>query len=212
MKFFDLDNCITKSRQKISPKMKKKLATLGEFVVISGAGKRQMQYQLDDLDCEILAQSGNNAPGWRNELEPEEKTEILNHINKFGFPVQFLLEDRGCQMSYSFVGHQADQIVKDNFDPKQKIRALVLKKFPFVSKTLVVKVAGTTCLDYTKKNGTKGKNIERYIKENHLNKKDCVYYGDALFKGGNDETVLGVIRCIKVKNPDDLYKKLCKKQ
>ena len=40
------------------------------------------------------------------------------------------------------------------------------------------------------------------------NKDECVYYGDALIPGGNDESVIGVIETIPVVNHRDTYRKL----
>lgn len=210
MKFFDMDGTICESRQKIRPEIKKALMGLKcPIAVISGASREQMLIQLDGLRCIKFAQSGNDTQLWKNELNHGQKRDIWRHVSKLGYPIdEKHLEDRGCQMAYSFIGHNADQALKLNFDPDQKLRKWFLRQFPFKSKTLTVRIGGTTCLDYTHKNGTKGKNIERWIKETGLKKKDCVYYGDALFKGGNDESVLGVIKCIEVKNPNDLLKKL----
>ena len=117
-------------------------------------------------------------------------------------------QNRGCQISFSFTGHNADVKWKAKFDPLKKYRNYVLKNVPFKSKTLTVRVAGTTCFDYNKKHSLKGDNLKRYMKLHKLNPKKCVYYGDNFTKGGNDESVLGVMQCIKVKNPNDLLKKL----
>lgn len=211
VRIFDLDNTLTESKQKISLEMKKALLAQNcPIIVISGANREQIEYQLDGLFCTILAQSGNDTPKWKNELKSNESQEVWLHINSFAYCGTDMdsWDNRGSQISFSFIGHRAEISSKKKFDPERKIRQAILKQHPFKSKTLQVTIAGTTCLDYTRKNGTKGKNIERWIKENKLNKKDCVYYGDALFKGGNDESVKDVIRCISVKNPADLLKKL----
>ena len=210
MIFFDMDGTICESRQKISPEMKEALQRLKKpFIVISGAANTQMEYQLDGLDCITLSQSGNFNPLWKNALKKYELVEIWVHITKIAteltnYKSSTMIENRGCQVALSCVGHSAPIDKKVAFDPDKKIRAGILKKYPFNSKTLTVRVAGTTCFDYTLKTGTKGCNIARWLKENRLRKKDCVYYGDALFKGGNDETVIGVIRTVKVKNPAHL--------
>lgn len=209
MIFADLDNTICESRQKISKEMKKVLSKL-DLIVISGASREQMKLQLDGLKCEIMAQSGNDTSLWQNKLNKKEIIEIENHIHKFSNIYPDQLENRGCQIAFSFVGHHAEIENKKAFDPTRKIRKTLLKRIPFQSKTLICKVAGTTCLDYTKRDGTKGKNIEKWIKEKRLKKKDCVYFGDALFKGGNDESVKGVIKCVEVANPTDLLLKLKK--
>lgn len=208
--FLDLDNTVTESRQKISPQVKKALEKLQvRLYVISGASKEQMEYQLDGLLCTILAQSGNDTPLWKNELTGKEYFECERHFLQFlSLGTQDVIENRGSQIAVSLVGHNRNSKIKKIFDPKQIIRQAILKQHPFKSKTLTCRIAGTTCFDYTHKNGTKGKNIACWIKEKKLNKKDCIYYGDALFKGGNDESVKGVIKTISVKNPEDLLKKI----
>lgn len=207
MLIFDMDGTICESKQKISKEMKDKLATLGSIAVISGASREQMEKQLDGLECTILAQCGNDTPLWQNKLNFFELWEIKSHVRRFGNPRDNRkFENRGSQIAYSFIGHNAKRELKLAYDPEGKVRQEILEKYPFKSKTLKVKIGGTTCLDYTKY--TKGDNIARWIKENKLKKKDCVYYGDALFKGGNDESVIGVIKTIAVTSPADLLKKL----
>lgn len=209
MKFFDLDGTICESRQVISPKMKKKMLSLGEFVVVSGAEKSRIEKQMDGVPCIKMAQNGNETPDWQNTLTKKELKEIFAHIQKI--PINFnddCIHDRGCQVSLSFTGHNADIEWKKKFDPKKKYRNHILRKYPFKSKTLLVRVAGTTCLDYNRKGNLKGDNLKRYMKLHGLKKKDCIYYGDNFTKGGNDESVLGVMKCVRVKSPDDLYKKL----
>lgn len=209
MKFFDLDGTICESRQVISKKMKKKMLSIGEFVVVSGAEKKRIEKQMDGVPCIKMAQNGNDTPDWQNLLTKKELKEIFAHISKIKIDFNDdCIHDRGCQVSLSFTGHNADREWKLKFDPTKKYRNYILKKHPFKSKTLIVRVAGTTCLDYNRKGNLKGDNIERYIKLHGLKKKDCIYYGDNFDKGGNDESVLGVIKCVKVKSPDELWKKL----
>ena len=212
MIFFDMDDTICESRQIISPKMKKKLLSLKEpFVVATGAEKKRLIKQMDGVPCIMLAQNGNDAPDWKNTLTENEKVEVINHLHKVakftGCPIdKQTLHDRGCQMSYSFTGHDADIKWKRKFDPKKEYRENVLKNVPFKSKTMLVRVAGTTCFDYNKKGNLKGDNIKRYIKLHRLDKNDCIFYGDNFDKGGNDESVLKVMPCVKVSGPDELYK------
>lgn len=209
MLIFDMDGTICKSKQKITSQMKKKLEKLG-IVVISGASKKQMEYQLDGLNCTIMGQNGNDTSLWQNKLTDQDKKEIYYHIEKYGLLLNGLVDDRGCQISYSCIGHNKDHTLKKNFDPKQVIRKAILKQHPFKSKNLTAKIAGTTCFDYINKKGTKGDNLKRWLKENKISAKDCVYYGDALFKGGNDASVIGIMKCVKVKSPQDLLTKLNK--
>lgn len=216
--FSDLDGTITESRQIISSKMRKKLwkimapkniGVTNPIVVISGGEKSRIEKQMDNLPCIIMGQQGNEAPDWYNKLTKKEVKEIGRHIDSLGsyFPKD-CIHNRGCQVSLSFTGHHAPISIKEKFDPKKKFRQSILKKHPFKSKSLVVRIAGTTCFDYNRKNTLKGDNLKRYMKLHKINPKDCIYYGDNFNKGGNDESVLGVMKCIKVKGPDDLYNKL----
>lgn len=221
--FFDLDNTLTESKCIISDDMVKAIKKLkGDIIVISGAEKKQIRKQIKPI-CSlwrlyILAQSGSDCPYWKVKLVKSQKKEVYNHLTKIKnfFPHYFengdddLLQDRGCQLSFSFIGHNADLQKKKAFDRGGLFRKTVLKTIPFESKTLEVKVGGTTCLDYTNKNGTKGRNIDKFIDYKKWNKEECIYFGDALFEGGNDETVIGVIDTMEVSNPLDLINKLKK--
>ena len=64
---------------------------------------------------------------------------------------------------------------------------------------------GTTCLDFFLRGKNKGYNVLRLIKKEGWLHEDCIYVGDALFPGGNDETVLGVIPTHAVKDPDETF-------
>lgn len=211
--FLDLDGTITESREKISPKMKKKLLSLPPFVVVSGAEVQRMEKQMDGVPCIKMGQNGNDALDWYNKLTKREEAEIMSHLKRIsefeGLPIdKETVHNRGCQISFSFTGHTAPLKWKKMFDPTKQYRNHILENIPFVSRTLEVRVAGTTCFDYNRKGNLKGDNLKRYMKLHSLNPKDCIYYGDNFTKGGNDESVLGVMKCVRVTGPDDLYKKL----
>lgn len=209
--FFDMDGTITESRQDISIEMFRKLAKLKQdIIVISGAEIERMKKQLSNLPVFYMAQSGNDTKFWNDKLTDKELKEIYKHADKIIYIKADMLQNRGCQVSLSLVGHNADMEIKKKFDPDGTLRVDLLKEFPFESETLECRVAGTTCLDYTRKNGTKGKNIERLINYFKWKKEDCVYFGDKLMKGGNDESVVGVMDTVAVANPTDLLLKLSK--
>ena len=217
----DMDGTVTDSRQTIKQEMVvifKALRELGnDITIIRGATKEQILKQIGDINVNIMAQSGNETSFWKNRLNTRDKVEIFRHTNKVKetYPELFLnrnqldlLQDRGSQMSFSLVGHNADIEIKKAFDPNGDIRNKILKAIPFFSNNLEVRIGGTTCFDYTNKNGNKGKNIDRLIKMKGWNKDECIYFGDALFKGGNDESVIGIIDTVQVGNPDELILKL----
>jgi HAD superfamily hydrolase (TIGR01484 family) len=147
---------------------------------------------------------------WENKMNWLEKYEVFAYAYKIFSAKLFphkdkfdLLQDRGCQISYSFIGHHEDVSKKEKFDPDHKKRAMILKKYPFKSKTVEVKIAGTTCLDFFIKGSNKGSNIAALCKKMGWKKTECLYVGDALFAGGNDESVIGIIPTQEVRDPRD---------
>lgn len=198
--FLDLDNTVTESRGKISPEMFDTLSKIESVIIVSGADEKQIRSQIGDLKCEILAQNGNSNSIWKRELNEKEREEIMRHINSFAQIGEDQLEDRGAQISYSFVGHHAPIEDKKAFDPKGEYRRKVLKNYPLENDLIEVKIAGTTCFDYLPKGLHKGYNVAKFAKYMGWKKADCLYIGDALFPGGNDETVIGVIPTFPVEN------------
>jgi HAD superfamily hydrolase (TIGR01484 family) len=227
---FDMDETLTHSKTEISDKMFDALVRLSSrknVVVMSGAEFLQMKYQLRGLTTlTYLSVSGNISnmffpltSEWleyvHNEFTKAELNEISAHcemicrhvgINTAAALGDFV-QNRRAQVSLSLVGHNADLRRKKGFDPTKSKRLELLKQFPFESDTLTVSVGGTTCLDYTLKSGTKGKNMRRLVESLNLKKDQALYIGDALFPGGNDYSVVteGVCETIQVNNLDETY-------
>ena len=220
--FFDLDDTLTQSRSLMDSEMEKVLVDLVQIfdvTVVSGATVEQIKKQIPPkiLDkCYILAQNGNFALHkdgktiWAHKLSTIEKKVILFHIKTIAKKYNIILgknndhvEDRGCQISFSLVGHHADLDLKKRFDPGGKRRAEILKAIPIESNTVDVKIGGTTCLDYFEKGKNKGSNVVEFIKKLGWKKEEALYVGDALYPGGNDEDVVGLIKTQTVKGPSD---------
>jgi HAD superfamily hydrolase (TIGR01484 family) len=220
--FFDLDNTLTRSRSPITPSMTKLLLALSkkhEVFVVSGADAKQIATQIGPKLAGKYWSMGQNGNAcitpkgevlWENKMNWLEKHEVLAYSYKLFSAKLYphkdkldLLQDRGCQLSYSFIGHHEDVSKKEKFDPDHKKRQSVLKKFPFKSKTVDVKIAGTTCFDFFIKGKNKGSNINALLKQMKWKKGECLYVGDALFKNGNDESVIGVIPTQAVRDPSD---------
>lgn len=212
-----MDGTLTESRSQIDDNMSYALEDIlaqgGDVVVITGADQKRIDKQMKGAPKDILymSQCGNSCDYWENVLTDEQKEVIYMHIELLQreFPIHVidekdLIQDRGCQITYSLIGHHAPSDIKKAFDPEGKGRANMLHACPFDCDDLCARVGGTTSIDYTQKNGTKGKNIERLLTLKHWNKDECVYIGDALHENGNDETVIGVIpNLIKVKNHNE---------
>lgn len=206
--FLDLDNTVTASRAEIDMRMYDVLAHVRDKVVISGASEEQIKKQLRGLPCIILSQNGNVNPLWQRLLTSEEREKILAHIRLYGDPNLYdAMEDRGAQISYSMTGHHADHSVKRAYDPGGVKRREILAKYP-APEGIEIKIGGTSCLDYIPAGLNKGANIKEFIRRKGWKLRDCIYVGDALFEGGNDETVIGVIATFPVKGWEDTLKYL----
>lgn len=215
--FFDLDGTLTPSRQNIKPDMADLLARLGHtIVIVSGSTNEQIRRQVGSLRYFSLGQNGNQAIDtegrsmWDNSLDEQEKNEVRAHIEAIRPYIdhavpdeQDLIEDRGSQISFSIYGHHAPPEAKKACDGDFKKRRALLADHPFVSARMEVQIGGSTCLDYFRKGSNKGSNVRRLIEMNDWKPEDCIYFGDALFPGGNDETVVGTIDTVQVRDEDD---------
>jgi len=220
--FFDMDHTITPARQLMLPEMHSLLTDSGkDIIIVSGATLEQVERQVGSLSCYRLGQNGNHAIDrngnelWRFTLSDTHKTEILRHIDLLIANLDHELhtewtpiEDRGGQITFSPLGNTAPNDLKSAYDPDVTKRFKMLEANPFTSNDLVVKIGGSTSFDYIHKDHHKGSNVARFIDQLGWKKDDCVYYGDGLYPGGNDESVIGVIDTVSVEDHLDTYKKL----
>lgn len=226
--FFDMDGTVTRSCTPATPEMEKLLKGL----IDSGRSVMIISGQLNDViernvpvASFYMGQNGNHTVNaetgeelWKNVLTDKEKKEIFTHIESLprDWAVRDendLLSDRGAQIAYSLIGHNEDIDKKEAFDPKGEKRKALLEEFPLESDTIEVKIGGTTTFDYIKKGFHKGVNVQHLIDHEGWNSAECLYVGDALFPGGNDEAVIGVIDTRAVKGPretQDVIKEILK--
>lgn len=220
--FFDMDQTIAPARQPILPEMYEYLSALPQdIIVVSGSSNEQMPNQLGDLKSFRLGQNGNHATDtsgvelWYVPLDEKHRTEILDHISEI---VELLehplkhewnpIEDRGAQITFSPIGNTAPHDLKKVYDPTRAKRDSLLAQIPFASEDLIVKIGGSTSLDYIHKDRHKGTNVQKLIDHMGWDKDECIYFGDGLFPGGNDAAVIGVIETVLVENHIDCLKKL----
>jgi phosphomannomutase len=220
--FFDMDQTIAPSREPILPEMFTLLSSVPvDVVIVSGQDVQKIRWQSNNLPAYILGQNGNHsidrdgAELWNVPLERHHRDQILDHISEI---IEILdhdinyewnpIEDRGAQITFSPIGNTAPVDAKRVYDPDRKKREHLLRTIPFASADLVVKIGGSTSLDYIHKDRHKGTNVQKLIDWMGWKNEDCVYYGDGLFPGGNDEAVFGVIDTILVKDHIGTYKQL----
>lgn len=228
--FFDVDKTLTKSRSPMAPEHQEIFARLcagRDVVVVTGGSRDQMREQVTprfDGMYTALPQSGNLAIGkdgsefWYDPLTDAQVEEIMRAIAElrkhFAITVRDendIIDNRGAQVSYSVIGFHEDIEKKYAFDPTDTKRQAALKALPEMVTRLdavgiIAVPAGTTVFNFIPKGKDKGHNVERLIERMDWSKEDCIYVGDALYPGGNDESVMDVIDTKAVETPDDTFR------
>lgn len=227
--FFDLDNTLTESRSLIDESMATALRALtqrADVVVVSGARDGQIRTQLGDSlssRVHILSQNGNHAKSpegtllWERNLSREARDAIHAYAHAvldkgFTQPANRLdcVEDRGSQISFSLIGHNAQRSLKEEFDPMRVKRKDLLVQMPFYHPEVEVSIGGTTCFDFYPRGFNKGSNIQALLSTLSFDKEKCLYVGDALEPGGNDASVVGIIPTLSVSGPRDTLREIQK--
>lgn len=220
--FFDMDKTVAPARQPILPEMYELLYSLSEDIIIaSGQYAGKIKWQSGGLRAYRLGQNGNEATDpeenvlWYTPLTQAQKDEIMVHIHKLEALLPESLnhdwtpiEDRGAQITFSPIGNTAPIDLKMAYDPTREKRDALLVAVPFVSRELVVKIGGSTSVDYFHKERHKGSNVAKLIALKGWDKDECIYLGDGLYPGGNDEAVIGIIETVPVDDHLDCYSKL----
>jgi hypothetical protein len=227
--FFDLDNTLTPSKSLILERhipILSRLSDTADVIVVSGHGETDIRKHLrPELEgrYHIMGQNGNRAITregrlvWNRSLSDAQKSAILAFVAKIRAHLNYtvrdeadIIDDRDSQIAYSLIGHHEEAAKKSAFDPKHEIRLGLLRDFAadvakLEAANVEVRSGGSTVLDFFEFGKNKGYNVREYIKEMRWNADDCLYMGDALFPGGNDETVIGVIPTHAVTGPDDTF-------
>lgn len=220
--FFDMDQTVAPARQPILPEMYELLDGLAQdIIIVSGQEVPKIGWQSNELPAYTLGQNGNHATDvdnrelWNIPLDEAHRREIMSHIEAIVAALDHELnhdwapiEDRGAQITFSPIGNTAPVDVKKAYDPDRKKREDLMTRVPFESDDLVVKIGGSTSLDYIHKDRHKGTNVQKLIDLMGWDKESCVYFGDGLYPGGNDEAVIGVIETVPVDDHMDTYRKL----
>ena len=212
------------------------LCERADVIVVSGHGEKDIRKHLrPELEGNyyILGQNGNRAVTkdgtvlWNNSLLDNQKKAVVafiewarEELRRNGTVTSVkdendIVEDRDSQIAFSLIGHHEDKAKKDAFDPDfMKRRAIlagaVLNKEmeKLTSAGVEARIGGTTNIDFFRLGKNKGYNVAAFIEKMGWNKDDCIYIGDALFPGGNDDTVNGVIPTRGVKEYRETYEYL----
>jgi len=115
-----------------------------------------------------------------------------------------ILENRGSQVTFSALGQKAPLRLKKKWDPNQKKRLTIRKMLKKYLPDFEISIGGTTSIDVTKKGVNKTLCVKKLKEHLGVDKKNMLYVGDALFKGGNDYIMRSAnITCKPVLNPNE---------
>ncbi|MBM3261356.1 HAD-IIB family hydrolase [Candidatus Kaiserbacteria bacterium] len=228
--FFDMDNTLTRSKSPIAPEHEHILVELSgraDVIIVSGSSEENIWSRLTEASTGryySLTQNGNRAYDkdrtliWEHLLNQRQKDAVRRFVTlaRVHTPTivpdeNDLLEDRGCQMAFSFISQHADINLKEKFDPdfakRRKVLADLHEEVEKLANEydLEITIGGTTNLDIYIKGMNKGYNVRQLVERMSWKFDECVYVGDAIFPGGNDETVIGIIPTHPVKDYHETY-------
>ncbi|MDQ3089650.1 MAG: HAD-IIB family hydrolase [bacterium] len=217
---FDLDDTLAESKQPLDQEMSeiiKKLIAKGFFIAVTSGGSFEQfksqflsNLKLQPNDYEkiyLLPTSGaalyrfvNGAwvEFYMHTLSQDEKYKITTLLSESIKTNNFwiedapggLIEDRGTQISYSGLGQSVSLNDKKGWDPDQRKRKIIVASLREDLPDYDIKIGGRTTIDITQKGINKAFGINQLSQILLVPINKMIYFGDALFPGGNDATVL----------------------
>lgn len=177
--------------------------TLAALHIMPTCGTRYFRFDVTD---EVWQQV------YAEDLTAKQRARIIAALDKgadaLGYRATKLwgtqIEDRGSQVTFSALGQEAPAASKQAWDPegtkKRKLRDYVAKLIP----EFEVRVGGSTSIDVTKPGIDKAYGIKKLIELLSVTKKDVMFVGDRLRKGGNDYPVKAMgVDCVEVSRWQD---------
>lgn len=214
---FDLDGTLAESKQALDDEMAAILARLShvaDICVISGGDWPQFEKQVasrlpDDTDRGrfwLMPTTGTKlyrfeAGAWTRKyadlFSDDERAHIIKElrasIDRLGFtPTQIWgeqIEDRGSQITFSALGQEAPLRPKEEWDPRQEKRRQIQADLQPILPDVSVRIGGATSIDITRAGVDKAYGMERLAEISGIAKTDVLFFGDALYPGGNDAPV-----------------------
>lgn len=148
-------------------------------------------YRYDELKDEWVIQ-------YAEDLSEAEKKRIIEVTEKAAKaeglwpekPYGDVIEDRGSQISISFLGQQAPAEKKyawaeKHGDDRMKVRASIAEKIP----EFEVRAGGSTTIDITRLGIDKAYGMRKLTEALDISKDEILFVGDKLEEGGNDYPV-----------------------
>ena len=153
-----------------------------------------------------------------SDFEEKEKQQIYDAfeeaLSKSGYTQSEkvygeLIEDRGGQITFSALGQEAPLELKEKYDSDQQKRLVIKKHLEFLLPDFEIRIGGTSSIDINRKGRDKAYGLDLVMRNIIGSDYDwflskCLYVGDALYEGGNDESIKRLrIPCHQVKGISD---------
>lgn len=216
---FDLDDTLTKSKQKVEETMIIPFSNLlakTTVAIVSGASFKQQLEQVisclpADTHLENLYSFPENAAecrAWNGEewkieysyaLKDDEAAEIIAALTSVIEETHFVddepsygerIENRGAQVTFSALGQEAPLDLKSTWDADHKKRERMVELLSLKLPQYDIKIGGGTSIDITKQGINKTQAVHWISEKRGIPLSEMTYIGDSLFSGGNDSIVI----------------------
>lgn len=215
---FDLDETLTKSKEPLTHEtatlLSRLLATHNVAIV---SGRTFADYQERILDhlpentnlanlyllplsgCELYVYKNNTwEPVYQHHLSEAQVTQITevleNTLPAFPHntpaPHGTQIHVYPAQVSVTIPGGDASLELRSTWDPHQEKRRALIEILKPLLPEFSIRIGGLTSVDITQKGMNKAHGIRSLSKYTTIPEEEMLYIGDALYEGGNDETVL----------------------
>jgi len=115
-----------------------------------------------------------------------------------------VFENRGSQLTFSALGQEAPLWLKHKWDPDQQKRLMIRSRLQPRLPHFEITIGGTTSIDVTREGVNKTLCVRKLNERLHVNRKEMLFVGDALFKGGNDYIMKSTeVKCLPVSGPSE---------
>lgn len=148
---------------------------------------------------------------YTNRLSVQDVKKILRSFHRVFAETEYshpaktygpVFENRGSQLTFSALGQKAPLRFKRKWDPDQQKRLKIRKLLKKQLSDFEISIGGTTSIDVTRKGVNKTLCVKKLKKRLGVERKDMLFVGDALFRGGNDYIMKSTgISCISVSGP-----------
>jgi hypothetical protein len=150
---------------------------------------------------------------YSNLLSAPDAKKILRSFQKVFAEIEYVhptktygpvFENRGSQLTFSALGQKAPLRLKRRWDPDQQKRLRIRKLLKTQLPDFEISIGGTTSIDVTRKGVNKTLCVKKLKERLDVERKDMLFAGDALFRGGNDYIMKSSgIKCILVSGPKE---------